>query len=166
MQSLEQRQEQRQAAARVLSRDDAERLVASVLATMADLEKVLAHETAHVRVGRVRDGLAEEAKKSELASAYLRGLEAVKANAVALARFAPEAIERLKTAHAAFGRIVETNQTVLATARAVSESLVKSVAEEMNRLSRPQGYAPAGFGAAGSGAPPPRSEPLVLSKRL
>ena len=98
MGGLEQRQEHRQTAARILSRDDAERLVASVLATMADLEKVLAHETAHVRVGRVRDGLAEEAKKSELASAYLRGLEAVKANAVALARFAPEAIERLKTA--------------------------------------------------------------------
>ena len=116
--------------------------------------------------GASATGSPKKPKKSELASAYLRGLEAVKANAVALARFAPEAIERLKTAHAAFGRMVETNQTVLATARAVSESLVKSIAEEMNRLSRPQGYAPAGYGAAGSGAPPPRSEPLVLSKRL
>ena len=40
-----------------------------------------------------------------------------------------------------------TNQVVLATARAVSESLVKGIAEEMNRHARPQGYAPAGYGA-------------------
>ncbi len=155
-------EQQAPAAPRVLGRDDAERLVAGVLATMADLEKVLANETAHVRVGRIRDGLAEDARKSELASAYMRGLEAVKANAIALARFAPEALDRLKAAHGAFGRIVETNQTVLATARAVSESLVKGVADEMNRLSRPQGYGPAGPHAPR----PQRSEPLILSKTL
>ena len=131
---MQARLEQQAPAARILGRDDAERLVAGVLATMADLEKVLANETAHVRVGRIRDGLAEEAKRSELASAYMRGLEAVKANAIALARFAPEALARLKAAHGAFGRVVETNQTVLATARAVSENLVKGVADEMNRL--------------------------------
>jgi len=159
---MQARLEQQAPAARILGRDDAERLVAGVLATMADLEKVLANETAHVRVGRIRDGLAEEARKSELASAYMRGLEAVKANAIALARFAPEALARLKAAHGAFGRVVETNQTVLATARAVSENLVKGVADEMNRLSRPQGY-----GLPGAQAPrPQRSEPLILSKTL
>ena len=155
-------EQQSPAAPRVLGREDAERLVASVLATMGDLEKVLAKETAHVRVGRIRDGLAEEEKKSELASAYMRGLETVKANAIALARFAPEALDKLKAAHAGFGRAVETNQTVLATARAVSENLWKSAAEEMSRLSRPQGYGPAGP----QGARPAKSEPLVLSKTL
>ena len=155
-------EQQAPAAARILGRDDAERLVAGVLATMADLEKLLANETAHVRVGRIREGLAEEARKSELASAYMRGLEAVKANAIALARFAPEALDRLKAAHGAFGRIVETNQTVLATARAVSENLVKGVADEINRQSRPKGY-----GLPGAQAPrPQRSEPLILSKTL
>ena len=56
---MQARLEQQAPAARILGRDDAERLVAGVLATMADLEKVLANETAHVRVGRIRDGLAE-----------------------------------------------------------------------------------------------------------
>jgi len=149
-------------AARVLGRDDAERLVASVLATMGELEKVLANETAHIRVGRIRDGLAEEARKSELASAYMRGLETVKANAIALARFAPEALDKLKAAHAGFSLAVETNQTVLATARAVSENLMKGVAEEMNRLSRPQGYGLAGPPAARAS----KGEALVLSKTL
>ncbi len=154
--------EQTSTSPRILGREDGERLVASVLATMGDLERVLAEETAHVRVGRIRDGLAEETRKSELATAYMRGLESVKANAIALARFAPEALARLKAAHAGFGRAVETNQTVLATARAVSESLIKGVAEEMNRLSRPQGYAPAGAHAAR----PQNGTPLILSKTL
>jgi hypothetical protein len=52
---------------------------------------------------------------------------------------------------------------VLATARAVSESIVKGIAEEMNRASAPQGYGPAG----GYGAGRPKSgTPLVLSRQL
>ena len=155
--------EQKQVPARILGREEADRLIASVLGTMGELEKVLANETAHVRVGRIREGLAEEARKSELASAYMRGLEVVKGNAIALARFAPDALERLKTAHAAFSQVIEANQTVLATARAVSENLLKSVADEVGRLSAPQGYGPAGPHGA---RPPVKTEPLLISKRL
>src|SRR3954462_12644946 len=78
---------------RVTSRAGAEDLIGSVLSGMRELEAALGAETAQVRVGRIRDGLASEAKKGELAARYLRGLEAVKANAVALARFAPEAVD-------------------------------------------------------------------------
>ena len=156
--------EQQQGTARILGRPEADRLIASVLGTMTELEKVLATETTHVRVGRLREGLAEEIRKSELASAYMRGLEVVKSNAIALARFAPDALARLKTAHAAFSQVIETNQMVLATARAVSENLLKSVADEVNRLSMPQGYAPAG--PRGAPRPPAKSEPLLVSKRL
>ena len=151
------------AAQRVTSRDEAERLVVGVLATMQDLQRVLEGETAQIRVGRLRDGLAEEARKSELAATYLRGLEAVKANAVALARFAPEAVERLRKGHAGFSRIVAANQAVIATARAVSESLIKSLSDEVNRAARPQTYAPGRPAAAAYG---PRNEPLVISQRL
>ena len=149
-------------AIRIASRAEAETLVSGVLATMADLEALLEAETAHVRVGRLREGLSQEARKSELAASYMQGLEAIKANAVALARFAPEALDRLKAAHLAFSGTVGTNQVVLATARAVSESLVKGIAEEMNRQARPQGYAPPGYGAARASS----SEPLVVSRRL
>ena len=158
MQAAEQR-----VPARILGREEADRLITGVLAIMTDLEKVLLNETAHVRVGRIREGLAEEARKSELASAYMRSLELVKANAIALARFAPDALERLKTAHAAFSQVIETNQTFLATARAVSENLLKSVADEMSRLTLPQGYGPAGPHAA---RPAAKAEPLLVSKRL
>ena len=148
--------------ARVTTRDDASRLVDGVLTIMGELERVLEHETGHLRGGRIREGLSQEVRKTELASAYLRGLESVKSNAVALARFAPEALERLKGAHGRFSRVVELNQTVLATARAVSENLVKSVAEEMSRTAKPQGYAPGRLPAPQAG----RAEPLVVSKSL
>jgi len=147
---------------RIASRTDAEALVKGVLATMTDLEALLEEETGHIRVGRFRQGLSQEQRKSELAAAYIQGLEAVKGNAVALARFAPEAVDRLKTAHGAFGKVVAENQVVLATARAVSETLVKGIADEMNRQSKPQGYAP-------GRQPQPRhptSAPLVVSKQL
>jgi hypothetical protein len=146
---------------RATSRADAETLVAGVLATMRDLEAALAEETALVRVGRIRDALAPEARKSGLAAGYMRALESVKANAVALARFAPEAVERLKGAHAGFARTVEENRIVLATARAVSEGLVRSLSEEVARASRPPAYGPAAGPARAA-----RAEPLVVSRSL
>lgn len=147
---------------RVASRSEAEALAGSVLATLAALDAALAAETAHVRAGRIREGLAEEARKSELTAAYLRDLEAVKANAVALARFAPDAVGRLKSAHAEFTRRVEANRMVLATARAVSEGLIKSVSEEIDRAARPSTYGR----SAGAAARPAQSAPLVLSRSL
>jgi hypothetical protein len=149
-------------APRVATRDDAERLVDGVLDGLAQLEKLLEVETAHLRAGQIRDALSQQERKAELTGLYLKGLEAVKANAVALARFAPAALERLKAAHAGFGRVVEVNQVVLATARAVSESLVKGIAEEMNRASAPQGYGP----GAAYGAPRAAGTPLVVSRQL
>jgi hypothetical protein len=148
---------------RVVGRADAEQLVEGVLGTMTELESVLATETGHVRVGRFREGLSQEARKTELAASYMQGLEAIKANAIALARFAPDAVEQLKVAHARFSRTVQDNQVVLATARAVSESLVKGIADEMNRHARPQSYGP---GIAPPARRPATGSPLVLSRSL
>ena len=145
---------------KVQNREDAERLVGNVTTTMAELESVLEHETAHLKAGRVRDGLAQEARKSDLAGAYLRGLEACKSNAVALARFAPDRIETLKSAHTGFRQAVERNQMVIATARAVSEGLVRGLSEEMTRAANPQVY--------GSGRVltplPKRAQPILCSR--
>jgi hypothetical protein len=145
---------------KVSNREDAERLVFNVTATMASLERVLETETEHLQAGRIRDGLAQEQRKSELAGAYLRGLEACKSNAVALARFTPEHIETLKLAHSGFRRAVERNQTVIATARSVSEGLVRGLAEEMNRAANPQVY-----GASRRLSPlPKRATPILCSR--
>jgi hypothetical protein len=147
-------------AQRVTNRTEAERLAEGVLATLDALEAVLAEETALVRAGKIADGLAREERKGALAATYFRELEAVKANAVALARFAPAAVARLKEAHRAFGGAVGTNRMVLATARAVSEGLIRTVSDELDRASRPSTYGP-GLAPA---MRPQRTGPLVLSK--
>lgn len=154
----------RPALPRISARGDAEGLVEAVLARMRDLERLLTAETADIRLGRIRDGLANEGRKGELAAQYMTDLETVKANAVALARFAPDALERLRHEHGRFGRVVQTNQAVLATARAVTEGLIKSIADDLARATRPQVYGATG---AMAGDPRrPRSEPLIVSKRL
>jgi pantothenate synthetase len=147
---------------RVSSPSDAQALIGELRETMAALEKVLTVETEHLRVGRINDGLADSERKSALTSAYLQGLEALKANAVALARFAPQGLEILKREHATFARVIETNQVVLATARAVSENLVKGISEELGRSQRPQVY-----GASGpQHRPATGATPLLVSKSL
>ncbi|ACA18537.1 conserved hypothetical protein [Methylobacterium sp. 4-46] len=149
---------------RVADAAAAERLVAETLGRMSALEAALEAESAHVRAGRLREGLAGEAAKAALAGAYLTGLEEVKANAVALARFAPAGIAALREAHRRFAAVLERNQAVLATARSVSEGLLKSLSADLARADQPQGYGrarpmPSPYGAA-------RATPLVLSRSL
>ncbi|WP_375462893.1 hypothetical protein [uncultured Methylobacterium sp.] len=156
---------QPKAVPRVADRAGAEALVGEVIVTMRTLETVLATESGHVRAGRLREGLAESERKGALAGAYLQGLEAAKANAVALARFAPSGVEALRAAHRHFTAAVETNQRVLATARTVSEGLIKSLADDLGRARTPTVYgalarAPSPYGRGA------QSGPLVLSRNL
>jgi hypothetical protein len=111
---------------RVADRVTAEALVAGVLGNMAALESVLADEAAHVRAGRLRESIVAAEPKAALAAAYMQGLEVAKANAVALKRFHPDGVEMLRAAHRRFTAAVEANQTVLASAKTVSEGLIKS----------------------------------------
>ncbi|BAQ46076.1 MULTISPECIES: hypothetical protein [Methylobacterium] len=153
----------RPAPLRIADPEAAARLVAETLTTMQALEALLARESDHIRVGRLAEGLAEAPQKTALAGAYLQGLQAVKANAVALARFAPEGIAALREAHGRFSDAVAANQAVLATARSVSEGLLRTLSTELNRHAEPSGY-------GGRPAPSPyghrRSAPLVLSRSL
>lgn len=149
---------------RIDRRADAVQLVDAILALLRDLEGVLEAETAHVRVGRIREGLTDDGRKGELGTRYMAGLETVKANAVALARLAPDALETLRQAHARFGCVVQMNQTVLATARAVTEGLIRGLADDLGRATRPSVYGASGAMVGASGAH--RTEPVVLSRRL
>ena len=154
------------AAPRILDRAGAEDFVAGLLATMRDLEAALARESEGVRAGRLADALSGAEAKAALASAYMNGLEAAKANAIALARFAPSGIEALKTAHRRFAGVVEANQAVLATARSVSEGLVKTLAEEIGRARTPTVYGRPSHAPSPYGRNAGRSGPLILSRTL
>lgn len=142
----------------IATQEEAERFLVVFAETMGELEQVLDHETAELAAGRIQSGLAQEARKSALAAGYLQGLEHARANAVALARFAPAGAARLKEAHLGFRAALERNQAVLETAKAVSEGLVRSVADEVAKSTRPAGY-------GGSSLPNRSAAPLVYSGR-
>lgn len=153
-------------ALRIADRAGAQAFVQGLLAAMRDLEAALARESEGVRAGRIAEAMTGALAKAELAAAYMTGLEAAKANAIALARFAPEGLGALKAAQKRFAAVLEVNQQVLATARAVSEGLIKALAEEVGKTRTPTVYgrpshAPSPYGRAGA-----TSGPLVFSRSL
>lgn len=150
---------------RIAGAGEARTLVETVLESLAALAHLVGEETELVRAGRLPEAMTREPRKTELAGIYMRGVEQVKLNAVALARFAPEQVKRLKEAHHAFQGLIETNQIVLATARAVSESMIRDLAADANRPMRANGYGPTATVGAGVFARP-NSGPLVVSRRL
>lgn len=142
------------------SSEAAERLLVNLSAAMDELEGVLEAETALIGAGRVRDGIATEPRKGELSAAYILELQRAKANIVALARFAPDRLRAFRTRQAEFERVVDRNQTVILTARTVSESLIRSLSEEVERTARPSAY------GARIRMPERAAAPLVFSGRF
>lgn len=151
---------------RLTDRAGAQAFVQGLLTVMRDLEAVLARESDGVRAGRIAEATAGTSAKTELAAAYTTGMEAAKANAIALARFAPDGLETLKAAQKRFAAALETNQQVLATALTVSEGLIKALADEVAKAHTPTVYgrpshAPSPYGRGGA-----NSGPLVFSRSL
>ncbi len=141
----------------IVDRGAAEALIGSLFGLMDELRETLETETALIGAGRTQDGLAGEVRKTELGQAYIRHLQAAKSNVVALKRHAPDRLQDFRQSQVEFERVLERNQAVIATAKAVSESLVKGVAEELERRRRPVSYTSTGAGASAA--------PLVFSRR-
>ena len=80
-----------------------------------------------------------------------------------LAQAAPDALAELQRRHDAFRALLQINLTVLATAHAVSEGIIRGVSGELQRKSTPQTY-----GASGRANVPARNavEPLAVSRSL
>jgi hypothetical protein len=139
-------------------------LVDDVIQQLAALAHQVGEETALVKAGKLSQAMSHEGRKGELAGGYMRALQDVKANAVSLARFAPDAVQRLKQAHGEFQDLIETNQAVLATARAVSEALMRDLAREANPTVHASGYGPAN--QRPTPFQRPATGPLVVSRNL
>lgn len=142
---------------------EAERVIDSLNTIMDRLIETVEAETAHIRKGRLRDALALETQKQELAVRYAAESGRVKVAQGMLAKSLPQALANLRERHAAFQALLQTNLTVLATAHAVSEGIIRGVSGEMARK-----QAPSTYGAGGrTNAPGPRAgQPLAVSRTL
>jgi hypothetical protein len=143
--------------------EEAERAIATLHDAMGRLAEILAQETALLRKGRVREATALEAQKQSSAAAYSAAAARVKLAGPLIARALPQALEPLRRRHAEMQALLQTNMTVLATAHAVSEGIVRGVSGELTRKRTPSTY-----GATGrANAPSPRAaQPIALSRTI
>lgn len=154
---------QTSAAAPIGSVGEAERAIVNLHAIMDRLVDTVEQETARVRAGKLRDAAELDEAKVELARAYAAESQRVKAAKDIVAKGLPEALERLRQRHDAFRALLQTNLTVLATAHAVSEGIIRGVSGELARK-----QAPSTYGASGRANTPgsKTSQPLAVSRTL
>jgi hypothetical protein len=142
---------------------EARKLAENLMDAMSALLGVIERETELVRAGFVREAMALEPQKSELSRRYVSAIGHLKASQPYLAQAAPELLTTLHRHHDVFRAMLQINLTVLATAHAVSEGIVRGVNTEIQRRNIPNTYTAAGQRAA----PGPRNiTPLSVSRSL
>ena len=147
----------------ITSANDAEQFVIHLMEVMNSLLAVLDEETKLVRAGRVSHAAHLERPKADLTRLSVADIARLKANQKYLAQVMPHTIEALHRRHDMFRALLQINLTVLATAHAVSEGIVRGVSGELARKAAPQTY-----GANGTATAPTRNaaQPLALSRVL
>jgi vacuolar-type H+-ATPase subunit D/Vma8 len=139
------------------------KLAEDLMEVMSALLGVIERETELVRAGKVREAMMLRGKKTELSHRYTAAISQMKASQKHLSQAAPELLKTLQRHHDVFRAMLQINLTVLATAHAVSESIVRGVNSEMQRRNIPNTYTAAGRRAA----PGPRNiTPLSVSRSL
>jgi len=146
-----------------ISSDEARGLANELTDAMNTLLTVIEHETELVRAGKLRDAMAFEPKKQELSRRYVVAIRQIKTSQAQLAQAEPELLSTLRHRHDAFRGKLQVNLTVLATAHAVSENIVRGVNAEMQRRNMPSTYTSSGRRAT----PGPRHlTPMTVSRTL
>jgi hypothetical protein len=147
----------------VTSAAEAQRLMAHLAEVMDSLLQTVEQETALVRAGRLSEAAQLEAGKAELARDYMADAGRLKASQAFVVAAEPGQFDALRRRHDEFHALLQINLAVLATAHAVSEGIMRGVADEVARKSAPQTY-----GASGrTTQPAPGSaQPLALSRVL
>lgn len=145
------------------SAGEAEGVVANINIVLDRLMETVAEETARVRAGKLREAADLSETKAELSRQYAIESERVMAARVFIAGALPDAFEALRKRNAAFQTLLQANLTVLATAHAVSEGIIRGVSGELARKRTPSTY-----GATGRASAPAAkaSQPLAISRTL
>ena len=142
---------------------DADQLIKHLFDVMDALLATIETETELVRAGKLDRMIALEQTKAELSRLYAADTQRIKANQGNIAKLVPTRVDELRKRHDEFRVVLQVNLTVLATAHAVSESIMRGVSDELTRKAQPQGY-----GASGHVMAPAKSaaQPLTLSRVL
>ena len=144
----------------VMSAADTERAFGELNTILGRLTETIAEETTRARTGRVAAMTELTEAKLELARLYSAESARVKAG---VAHLSSDKVKALHERHAEFRSLLQTNMTVLATAHAVSEGILRGVSGQLARKRAPSTYGASGRANALS---PKATQPLALSRTL
>jgi hypothetical protein len=156
-------QDEDAAALPVASAADGEALIKHLTDVMDALLGTIEEETALVRTGKLAEAVKLETAKTELSRMYIADTARIKASQIYLDRVTPAMAADLRKRHDIFRAVLQMNLTVLATAHAVSESIMRGVSSELARKATPQAYGASGRATAPTAA---GMQPLTLSRVL
>ena len=147
----------------ITSQAEATAVMIEIRNLMIELCDIVEEETALVRAGRLTSAGKVADRKSELARAFMTHATRVRSSARYLARATPQLLDQLRQQHEQFRAKLQINLTVLATARAVSEGILRGVSNELARRSTVQTYGASGRRLTQDRRAPP---PIALSRSL
>lgn len=142
---------------------DAETTINHLVDVMDGLLGIVQEETTLVRSGKLAAATRLEPAKHELSQAYLGAMSRLKTSQQYLMKAMPDVLKALRQRHEMFRVLLQMNLTVLATAHAVSESIMRGVSNELARKATPQGYAASGRSMMPA---PSHMQPLAVSRVL
>jgi len=142
---------------------EARKLAENLMDVMNALLSLIERETELVRAGKLREAMQFEPQKTELSRRYVGVVGQMKASQKYLSQAAPDLLKTLHRHHDVFRSMLQVNLTVLATAHAVSENIVRGVNAEMQRRNMPNTYTAAGRRTTPS---PRQTTPLSVSRSL
>jgi len=138
-------------------------VIAELTTAMDAIVQVVQQETELVRAGRLAEAARLQAEKTELAKLYYAGASHIRATLPSLSSAHPQALADIKRKHEEFRALLQVNLTVLATAHAVSEGIMRGVSDELARKAAPSTYGASGrTNAPAAGA----AQPLAVSRVL
>lgn len=149
---------------RIETAEAARLLCARLLETSADLVDVLDRETAVLKQGKPSETAAIHVRKAALNAMLTRDMAAFRRDAEFITMAAPDEISALKEQHGQLQKSINANQDALVAMKAVSESLLHTIAARASaKVSGPEVY---GKGASVSAAAPARPAAISVNTVL
>ena len=113
--------------------DSARQFCTDLSQTVDTLIDVLSEETRLIKAAKLTAAAAMASQKSVVSERYMKAHGVLRLAGPDLSRFAPDEVGHLRERHQALESAISLNLAVLATARTVSETLIKGVSETVAR---------------------------------
>lgn len=114
------------------------------------LVDIMNEETTLLRRGKISEASELAAQKADLAQKYVGLARAIQSNAAELKVKVPHLLQKLQQGQIALATQMAENMRVLATAKALSEDIVNSVAKQLGQQNQTSAYGASGRGTKGT----------------